>query len=115
MLKNALSLNRLANVFYVILKDLEEYYFNSENMSSEQKKDKLQRILRVTDIAINVLDRKVRLKGIGKDFIDAAREIKREHTKENKDWRQYLNILEWFKTQTTIYVIQDVTNGTKTS
>lgn len=97
MLKNVLSLNRLANVFYVILKDLEEYYKYNATMSSEQKKEKLTRILRVIDVAISVLDKKTRLKGIGQDFVIEAREIKKQYIKENKNWYEYLNIMEWFK------------------
>lgn len=97
MLKNALSLNRLANVFYIILKDLEEYYTYKENLSNQEKKVKLTQILRVIDIAISVLDRKTRLKGIGRDFVEEAREIKKEYIKENRNWYEYLNIMEWFK------------------
>lgn len=71
MLKNSLSLNRLANVFYVLKKEVISY--------SELKEDnieKLNHILRIINIAIKVLEMKVHLKGISKEFVQEAKLIK---------------------------------------
>jgi hypothetical protein len=97
MLKNALSLNRIANLFYIILEYSKKYEENSLVMSKEQKKAHLQKIVRLVGITILVLDRKVKLKGISKEFVAEARKIKSKQKHEDRNWYEYLNVIEWFK------------------
>ena len=75
---------------------IEDEKFGWQTLTVEEKKAKLARIIRVLDIAIGVLDRKIRLKGISQEFIYEARDIKKKYTDE-KGWFDYLNILSWFK------------------
>ena len=97
MLKNTLSLNRLANVFHVILKKTKEYEEKQINLTKEQKIEALGQILRVVNICIDVIDRRTRLKGISRDFVNDARVIKSKQFAEDKNWYEHLNVLEWFK------------------
>jgi hypothetical protein len=97
MLKNALSLNRIANLFYVILTHLKEYDQNFPNLTNIEKKQKLERISKLIDITILVLDRKIKLKGISKEFVIEAKKIKTKQKQDDRNWYQYLNVLEWFK------------------
>jgi hypothetical protein len=97
MLKNALSLNRIANLFYITLQDSKKYQENVEKMSNLEKKDQLQKIIRLIDITLLVLDRKVKLKGISKEFVTEARKIKSKQKREDRNWYEYLNVVEWFK------------------
>lgn len=97
MLKNALSLNRIANLFYVILQDSKKYQQDSENLSINEKKTRLQKIIRLIDITLLVLDRKIKLKGISREFVTEARKIKNKQKTENRNWYEYLNVVEWFK------------------
>ena len=71
MLKNSLSLNRLANVFYVLRNEMIGY-----PELKEGRLEKLQHILRIINIAIKVLEMKVHLKGISKEFVQEAKLIK---------------------------------------
>jgi hypothetical protein len=71
MLKNSLSLNRLANVFYVLKNEMIGY-----SELKEGRLEKLQHILRIINIAIKVLEMKVHLKGISKEFVQEAKLIK---------------------------------------
>ena len=71
MLKNSLSLNRLANVFYVLRNEMIGY-----SELNEGKVEKLQHILTIINIAIKVLEMKVHLKGISKEFVQEAKLIK---------------------------------------
>lgn len=89
MLRNSLSLNRLANVFHVILKEMKKY--STMKYSLKKKRiEHLKNVIRIIDVAIGILDNKVRLKGINKDFIDEARLIKNKQLEEPaeiyKDW-----------------------------
>ena len=97
MLKNALSLNRIANLFYVILQDSKKYQQDNENLSNIEKKARLQKIIRLINITLLVLDRKIKLKGISKEFVTEARKIKNKQKTENRNWYEYLNVVEWFK------------------
>jgi hypothetical protein len=97
MLKNALSLNRIANLFYIILEDLKKYQENVEKTTAIEKKQQLQKLIRLIDITILVLDRKVKLKGISKEFVSEARKIKAKQKQEDRNWYEYLNVIEWFK------------------
>jgi len=97
MLKNALSLNRLANVFHVILKHAQEYENNLNIWTKDQKLQKLERILHIINICIDVIDRKTKLKGISKDFVSDAREIKKKQIGDDRNWYDYLDVREWFK------------------
>jgi hypothetical protein len=97
MLKNALSLNRIANLFYITLQDSKKYQENVEKMSNFEKKAHLQKIIRLIDITLLVLDRKVKLKGISKEFVTEARKIKSKQKREDRNWYEYLNVVEWFK------------------
>jgi len=88
MLRNGLSLNRLANVFHVILKEIKKY--DTINLDTEKKIKHLKNVIRIVDVAIGILDNKIRIKGINKDFIADARLIKNkqleEPTVEYKEW-----------------------------
>jgi hypothetical protein len=97
MLKNALSLNRIANLFYIILQYAKKYEEGSEKMTNEEKKLHLNKIIRLIGITILVLDRKVKLKGISKEFIEEARKIKAKQNRDKRNWYEYLNVTEWFK------------------
>ena len=97
MLKNALSLNRIANLFYIILEYSKKYEESSLVMSKEQKKAYLQKVIRLIGITILVLDRKVKLKGISREFVEEARKIKAKQKRDTRNWYQYLNVTEWFK------------------
>jgi len=97
MLKNALSLNRIANLFYIILEYSKKYEESSLVMSEEQKKAYLQKVIRLIGITILVLDRKVKLKGISREFVEEARNIKAKQKGDTRNWYQYLNVTEWFK------------------
>lgn len=97
MLKNALSLNRIANLFYIILDHMKKYEKNSEKATNIEKKEQLQKINRLIDITLLVLDRKIKLKGISKEFVAEARKIKNKQNREDRNWYEYLNVIEWFK------------------
>jgi hypothetical protein len=94
MLKNALSLNRLANIFHILSKQTKKY---DESWPKEQKIQNLKNLIRLTTVAIGAIDMKVKLKGISRDFVAEAREIKTNENKDQKGWLGYLNVLEWFK------------------
>ena len=97
MLKNALSLNRIANLFYIILDHIKKYEENREKTTNIEKKAQLQKIIRLIDITLLVLDRKIKLKGISKEFVAEARKIKNKQKREDRNWYEYLNVIEWFK------------------
>jgi hypothetical protein len=100
MLKNALSLNRLANLFYIIMKEMNEYNNNYLNLSNEQKKQKLSKILKIINICIDVIDRKAILKGISKEFVQEAKIIKKNNIKKYNDDKSMISIFDifgWFK------------------
>jgi hypothetical protein len=97
MLKNNLSLNRIANLFFITMNHLKKYEYESQDWTKEQKLQHLKRAILIIDIAIGVIDRKIKLKGISQEFIKEAKIIKSRHAKENKNWYEYLNLLEWFK------------------
>lgn len=97
MLKNNLSLNRIANLFFIMMNHVKKYENESKDWSKEQKIEHLKKVISVIDIAIGVIDRKIKLKGISQEFVKEAKIIKNRHTKENRNWYQYLNLLEWFK------------------
>ena len=97
MLKNALSLNRIANLFYIILDHIKKYEENSQKTTNIEKKAHLQKINRLIDITLLVLDRKIKLKGISKEFVAEARKIKNKQKREDRNWYEYLNVIEWFK------------------
>lgn len=97
MLKNSLSLNRIANIFYIILKHLQEYDTNKKKMLRNEKIAKLEKIVKIIDVCIDVLDRKSRLKGISSDFVAEAIAIKlKQKEDKNGSWIRYLNIFHWF-------------------
>ena len=97
MIRDTLSLNRIANVFHVILVQLKEYDSLQRKIKKEEKIARLQKLIRTIDICIDVIDKKVKLKGTTKDFVAEARLIKTKQIQEQKDWRDYLNIFNWFK------------------
>jgi hypothetical protein len=66
-------------------------------MTNEEKKLHLNKIIRLIGITILVLDRKVKLKGISKEFVDEARRIKAKQKRDTRNWYEYLNVTEWFK------------------
>ena len=100
MITDTLSLNILANVFYVILKQLKEYDSLQRKISKEEKIARLQKLIKTIDICVDVIDKKVKLKGTTKDFVEDARLIKNKQIKESKDWKSFLNIFDWFKNDT---------------
>jgi hypothetical protein len=97
MIKNNLSLNRIANVFYIIRNQIFEYDSKKDSFTKEEKKAKLDKIIKNIDICIDVIDKKVKLKGISKEFVYEAKKIKVKQSKNKSDWASYLNILDWFK------------------
>ena len=97
MIKNNLSLNRIANVFYIIRNQIAEYDSIKNTLSKEEKISKLDKIIKNIDICINVIDKKVKLKGISKEFVHEAKQIKKKQSKDREGWAGYLNILDWFR------------------
>jgi hypothetical protein len=97
MLKNAISLNRIANMFYVVLKQAKKYNENFLSTSDEEKIKQLKKIQKLIDITIMVLDRKIKLMGISKEFVIEAKKIKNQQIKDKRNWLDYLNIGSWFK------------------
>jgi len=97
MLKNGISLNRIANMFYVVLDQSKKYEQNKEGYTREQKIKHLERILKLIDISILVIDKKIKLMGISKEFVIEAKKIKNSQNKDKRNWLDYLNISNWFK------------------
>jgi hypothetical protein len=97
MLKKALSLNRIANVFYIILEQTKQYNEKNTIMTNEEKIKQLKKIQSLIDISILVLDRKIKLMGISKEFVAEAKKIKNRQNKDKRNWYDYLNISSWFK------------------
>lgn len=101
MLKNAISLNRIANMFFIVLEEVKAYKEKEPSMTIQQKIDQLKKIQKLIDISVLVLDRKIKLIGISKQFVVEAKKIKNRQSKDKRNWYQYLNVLEWFNEKDT--------------
>jgi hypothetical protein len=84
-------------MFYVVLEQTKQYSEKYLSMTDEQKIEQLKKIQKLIDISILVLDRKIKLMGISKEFVIEAKKIKNRQNKDKRNWLDYLNIGNWFK------------------